>query len=79
MIGLLSDRDLGPLTADMFSLLVSDSPDILNKACHAEIRIMFRQRFFTENVPELVKGFNAANGGNVDSGVFSFMLKCGSF
>lgn len=62
MIGLLSDRDLGPLTADMFSLLVSDSPDILNKACHAEIRIMFRQRFFTENVPELVKGFNAANG-----------------
>ncbi|XP_044152492.1 MMS19 nucleotide excision repair protein homolog [Bufo gargarizans] len=62
MIGLLSDRDLGPLAADMFSLLVSDSPDILNKACHADIRIMFRQRFFTENVPKLVQGFHAANG-----------------
>ncbi|XP_069836082.1 MMS19 nucleotide excision repair protein homolog [Dendropsophus ebraccatus] len=64
MIALLSDRDRGPLAADMFSLLVSDSPDILNKACHADIRIMFRQRFFTENVPKLVQGFNAANGGD---------------
>ncbi|XP_056386832.1 MMS19 nucleotide excision repair protein homolog [Hyla sarda] len=62
MIGLLSDRDLGPLVADMFCLLVSDSPDILNKASHADIRIMFRQRFFTENVPKLVQGFHAANG-----------------
>ncbi|XP_073408958.1 MMS19 nucleotide excision repair protein homolog isoform X1 [Dendrobates tinctorius] len=62
MIGLLSDRSLGPLAADMFSLLVSNSPDILNKACHADIRIMFRQRFFTENVPKLVQGFHAASG-----------------
>ncbi|XP_073541066.1 MMS19 nucleotide excision repair protein homolog isoform X2 [Phyllobates terribilis] len=62
MIGLLSDRDLGPLAADMFSLLVSDSPDILNKACHADIRIMFGQRLFTENVPKLMQGFHAARG-----------------
>ncbi|XP_053548548.1 MMS19 nucleotide excision repair protein homolog [Bombina bombina] len=61
MIGLLSHRELGPTAADMFSLLVSDSPDILNKACHADIRIMFRQRFFTENVPKLVEGFHSAN------------------
>ncbi|XP_068114969.1 MMS19 nucleotide excision repair protein homolog isoform X2 [Hyperolius riggenbachi] len=61
MMGLLCDRDLGAVVADMFSLLVSDSPDILNKSCHADIRIMFRQRFFTENVPKLVEGFNAAN------------------
>ncbi|KAM4636249.1 MMS19 nucleotide excision repair protein homolog isoform 2-T2 [Discoglossus pictus] len=62
MIDLLSHRELGPAAADMFSLLVSDSPDILSKACHADIRIMFRQRFFTENVPKLVQGFNSANG-----------------
>ncbi|XP_063290261.1 MMS19 nucleotide excision repair protein homolog isoform X1 [Pelobates fuscus] len=61
MIDLLSDRELGGSVADMFSLLVSDAPDILNKACHADIRIMFRQRFFTENVPKLVQGFNSAN------------------
>nr|KAG8539592.1 hypothetical protein GDO81_020689 [Engystomops pustulosus] len=62
MISLLSNRDLGPLAADLFSLLVSDSSDILNKSSHADIRIMYRQRFFTENVPKLVEGFNAANG-----------------
>ncbi|OCT56710.1 hypothetical protein XELAEV_18004498mg [Xenopus laevis] len=62
MIGLLSDKQLGPSVANMFSLLVSDSPDVLNKACHADVRIMFRQRFFTENVPKLVQGFNSANG-----------------
>ncbi|XP_063818410.1 MMS19 nucleotide excision repair protein homolog isoform X2 [Pseudophryne corroboree] len=62
VIALLSDRDLGPMAADLFFLLVSDSPDFLNKACHADIRIMFRQRFFTENVPKLVQGFNAAKG-----------------
>ncbi|XP_075699162.1 MMS19 nucleotide excision repair protein homolog isoform X2 [Rhinoderma darwinii] len=78
MIGLLSDRDLGPLAADMFSLLVSDSPDILNKSCHADIRIMFRQRFFTENVPKLVQGFNAANGDNKSNYLkaLSHVLNC---
>ncbi|KAM9326174.1 MMS19 nucleotide excision repair protein homolog [Gastrophryne carolinensis] len=64
MIGLLCDQDLGPLAADMFSLLVSECQDILNKACHADIRIMFRQRFFTENVPKLVEGFHSANEDN---------------
>uniref|UniRef100_A0A8C5Q3D9 MMS19 nucleotide excision repair protein n=1 Tax=Leptobrachium leishanense TaxID=445787 RepID=A0A8C5Q3D9_9ANUR len=61
MIDLLSDRELGVSVADLFSLLVSDSADILNKACHADIRIMFRQRFFTENVPKLVQGFHSAS------------------
>ncbi|KAG8435432.1 hypothetical protein GDO86_013387 [Hymenochirus boettgeri] len=62
MIGLLSDQQLGHSVANMFSILVSDSVDILNKACHADIRIMFRQRFFTENVPKLVQGFNSVIG-----------------
>ncbi|XP_053307203.1 MMS19 nucleotide excision repair protein homolog [Spea bombifrons] len=62
MIDLLRDRELGDSVADRFSLLVSDSPDILSKACHADIRIMFRQRFFTENIPKLVQGFNSAEG-----------------
>ncbi|KAM8924824.1 MMS19 nucleotide excision repair protein homolog [Pelodytes ibericus] len=61
MMNLLCDRELGASVADMFSLLVSESPDILNKSCHADIRIMFRQRFFTENVPKLVQGFDSAN------------------
>lgn len=57
---LLNDPELGPAAADGFSLLMSDCTDVLTRAGHAEVRIMFRQRFFTDNVPALVQGFHAA-------------------
>ncbi|XP_060795486.1 MMS19 nucleotide excision repair protein homolog [Neoarius graeffei] len=57
---LLSDDQLGSRAADGFSLLMSDSPDVLNRSCHANVRIMYRQRFFTENSAKLVQGFNCA-------------------
>ncbi|XP_023864684.1 MMS19 nucleotide excision repair protein homolog isoform X2 [Salvelinus sp. IW2-2015] len=60
LFSLLSDSELGSLAADGFSLLMSDSPDILNRGCNADIRIMYRQRFFTENSAKLVQGFNSA-------------------
>ncbi|XP_067858126.1 MMS19 nucleotide excision repair protein homolog [Heptranchias perlo] len=60
LMELLTDPDLGTEAAGGFSLLVSDSTDVLNKATHADIRIMYRQRFFTENVPKLVQGFHSA-------------------
>ncbi|NXF93163.1 MMS19 protein, partial [Eubucco bourcierii] len=60
LLGLLSDMELGPAAADGFSLLMADSPDVLHKGCHADVRIMFRQRFFTNNVPKLVQGFHGA-------------------
>ncbi|XP_023564623.1 MMS19 nucleotide excision repair protein homolog isoform X2 [Octodon degus] len=60
LMGLLSDPELGPAAADGFSLLMSDCTDVLTRAAHAEVRIMFRQRFFTDNVPALVQGFHAA-------------------
>ncbi|XP_075390864.1 MMS19 nucleotide excision repair protein homolog isoform X1 [Tenrec ecaudatus] len=60
LMGLLSDPELGPTAADGFSLLMSDCSDVLTRAGHAEVRIMFRQRFFTDNVPALVQGFHAA-------------------
>ncbi|XP_012925359.1 MMS19 nucleotide excision repair protein homolog isoform X1 [Heterocephalus glaber] len=60
LMGLLSDPELGPAAADGFSLLMSDCTDVLTRASHAEVRIMFRQRFFTDNVPALVQGFHAA-------------------
>ncbi|XP_020033309.2 MMS19 nucleotide excision repair protein homolog isoform X1 [Castor canadensis] len=60
VMGLLSDPELGPAAADGFSLLMSDCTDVLTRAGHAEVRIMFRQRFFTDNVPALVQGFHAA-------------------
>ncbi|KFU91485.1 MMS19 nucleotide excision repair protein, partial [Chaetura pelagica] len=60
LIGLLGDVELGPTAADGFSLLMAESPDVLHKGCHADVRIMFRQRFFTDNVPKLVQGFHRA-------------------
>ena len=62
-MGLLSDPELGPAAADGFCLLMSDCTDVLTRAGHAEVRIMFRQRFFTDNVPALVRGFHAAPRG----------------
>uniref|UniRef100_A0A803Y1S8 MMS19 nucleotide excision repair protein n=1 Tax=Meleagris gallopavo TaxID=9103 RepID=A0A803Y1S8_MELGA len=59
LLGLLSDVELGPTAADGFSLLMAESPDVLHKGCHADVRIMFRQRFFTDNVPKLVRGTTA--------------------
>ncbi|XP_075949262.1 MMS19 nucleotide excision repair protein homolog [Anarhichas minor] len=60
LFSLLDDADLGPAAADGFWLLMSDSTDILNRGCHADVRIMYRQRFFSENSAKLVQGFNAA-------------------
>ncbi|NXG65585.1 MMS19 protein, partial [Hemiprocne comata] len=60
LLGLLGDMELGPTAADGFSLLMAESPDVLHKGCHADVRIMYRQRFFTDNVPKLVQGFHGA-------------------
>lgn len=62
-MGLLSDPELGPAAADGFSLLMSNCTDVMTRAGHAEVRLMFRQRFFTDNVPALVQGFQAAPQG----------------
>ncbi|XP_072883106.1 MMS19 nucleotide excision repair protein homolog isoform X3 [Hemitrygon akajei] len=64
LMALLTDPVLGTEAADGFSLLVSDSSDVLNKATHADVRLMYRQRFFTENVPKLVQGFHVAGKDN---------------
>uniref|UniRef100_UPI00398EB686 MMS19 nucleotide excision repair protein homolog isoform X2 n=1 Tax=Pristiophorus japonicus TaxID=55135 RepID=UPI00398EB686 len=64
LMQLLTDPALGTEAASGFALLVSDSADVLNKATHADVRIMYRQRFFTENVPKLVQGFHSASQDN---------------
>lgn len=64
LFSLLDNADLGPMAADGFSLLMSDSADVLNRDCHADVRIMYRQRFFSENSAKLVQGFNAAPQGS---------------
>lgn len=60
LFSLLSDSALGSLVGDGFCVLMNDSPDVLNRDCHADVRIMYRQRFFTQNSSKLVQGFNSA-------------------
>uniref|UniRef100_A0A8C5B099 MMS19 nucleotide excision repair protein n=1 Tax=Gadus morhua TaxID=8049 RepID=A0A8C5B099_GADMO len=60
LFALLGDPELGPMVGDGFSLLMSDSADVLNRGCHADVRIMYRQRFFTENSAKLLQGFDSA-------------------
>ncbi|TRZ00451.1 hypothetical protein DNTS_034560 [Danionella cerebrum] len=60
LFSLLSDAELGSEVAEGFRVLMSDSPDVLNRECHADVRIMYRQRFFHENSSKLVQGFNSA-------------------
>ncbi|KAG7249544.1 hypothetical protein CRUP_032271 [Coryphaenoides rupestris] len=63
LFSLLSDPALGSLAAEGFSLLMSDSSDVLNRECHADVRLMYRQRFFTENSAKLLQGFSSAMPG----------------
>ncbi len=63
LFSLLTDPALGSQAADGFGVLMSDSPDVLNRDFHADVRIMYRQRFFAENSSKLVHGFNAAEQG----------------
>uniref|UniRef100_A0A671LVL6 MMS19 nucleotide excision repair protein n=1 Tax=Sinocyclocheilus anshuiensis TaxID=1608454 RepID=A0A671LVL6_9TELE len=60
LFALLSDPALGSQVADGFCVLMSDSLDVLNRNCHADVRIMYRQRFFAENSTKLIQGFNSA-------------------
>ncbi|KAF4106984.1 MMS19 nucleotide excision repair protein homolog [Onychostoma macrolepis] len=60
LFSLLTDPALGSQAADGFGVLMSDSPDVLNRDFHADVRIMYRQRFFAENSTKLVQGFNSA-------------------
>ncbi|KAJ8365351.1 hypothetical protein SKAU_G00141820 [Synaphobranchus kaupii] len=61
LFSLLLDSDLADTAAEGFSLLLSDPADVLNRGCHADLRIMYRQRFFTENSAKLFHGFNSAD------------------
>lgn len=78
LFSLLSDDQLGSQAADSFSLLMSDSPDVLNRRCHANVRIMYRQRFFAENSAKLVQGFNCAEQGIYSRGVARYSKPSGT-
>ncbi|XP_066278817.1 MMS19 nucleotide excision repair protein homolog [Branchiostoma lanceolatum] len=67
LMALFEDEAIGRRAAEGFHVILSDSSDVLCKESHANIRLMYRQRFFMENLPALVDGFNQADDGRKQS------------
>ncbi|XP_078589095.1 MMS19 nucleotide excision repair protein homolog [Branchiostoma floridae x Branchiostoma japonicum] len=67
LMALFEDEAIGRRAAEGFYIILSDSPDVLSKESHANIRLMYKQRFFMENLPALVDGFNQADDGRKQS------------
>ncbi|KAI8485593.1 mms19 nucleotide excision repair [Branchiostoma belcheri] len=67
LMALFEDKAVGRRAAEGFHVILSDSTDVLCKESHANIRLMYKQRFFTENLPALVDGFNQADDGRKQS------------
>ena len=60
LVNFLSDPAMGMAAAASFEVVVSDCAEALNTASHANLRIMYRQRYFLENVPSLIEGLHSA-------------------
>ena len=58
LLQLLKDASLGETAAEGFHILLDDCVDVMTPQMHANIKMMYRQRFFLENSPKLVEGFN---------------------
>ncbi|XP_048585131.1 MMS19 nucleotide excision repair protein homolog [Nematostella vectensis] len=58
VLHLLDDVSVGRVAADGFYVIVSDCDDVMNQAMHADIKMMYKQRFFMETLPLLLKGFH---------------------
>ncbi|XP_064631071.1 MMS19 nucleotide excision repair protein homolog [Lineus longissimus] len=55
----LEDEVLGNAAAAGFYVVLNEFPDVMNQTLHAQVKMMYRQRFFMETLPKLVEGFNS--------------------
>jgi hypothetical protein len=60
LVGFLGDPEMGMAAAESFAIVVNNCAEALNPKSHANFRIMFRQRYFLENVPALIAGLHNA-------------------
>ena len=63
LLSCLEDPPVAETAASGFGVILEDCPEVLNFKSHAVIRIMYKQRFFQETEPKLIKGFNSAKPG----------------
>ncbi|XP_077991989.1 MMS19 nucleotide excision repair protein homolog [Glandiceps talaboti] len=57
LVEMFEDSELGQVSADGFYIILDDSTDVLNKDMHADIKMMYRQRFFMITLPKVVQGY----------------------
>ncbi|XP_076317157.1 MMS19 nucleotide excision repair protein isoform X3 [Tachypleus tridentatus] len=60
LISWLEDEFLGKTAADGFIIVLQEVPEVLNQSSHANVKILYSQRFFLSTLPELLKNFNEA-------------------
>ena len=63
LIELLSDTTTGPEAATGIATILTPCDDVMTKEMSANIRIMYRQRFFMENLPKIAQGFESSTQG----------------
>ncbi|XP_033098455.1 MMS19 nucleotide excision repair protein homolog [Anneissia japonica] len=59
MISHLGRINLGQVAADGFKCVVTEVQEVMTLASHANIRIMYRQRFFLETISRISSGFQS--------------------
>jgi len=65
LIDWLEDAQLCQTAVEAFPRVLSESHDILSSAMHADIKIMYRQRFFLTTLPKLVQCFHQVDSGEI--------------
>lgn len=63
LLGLLDSEFLGDRAAEGVGVILTVYEDVLNPSMHANIRMLYKQRFFTENSSRLTEGFQNASAG----------------
>ena len=63
LIECLKNASLGPTAAQGFHIVLHEYDDVMTTSMHANVRLMFRQRFFMQTSGRLVEGFNTASPG----------------
>lgn len=62
LVSLLALPDLGVPASRGFAVLLGED-EFLNRANHAVVRLLYKQRTFAQCVPRIVEGFKAADSG----------------
>ncbi|XP_060063604.1 MMS19 nucleotide excision repair protein homolog [Ylistrum balloti] len=61
LTSLFDDHLLGEQAANGFEIILGDFSDVLSKPLGANIRMMYKQRVFVENLSKLKDGFNSSS------------------